>query len=396
MSSVRGLYIVPTDYSDLERKGVLQILQDRELESDFERLITVHPWANHTQVIDLTPKHRLIELQEYFLPGTQCIKLLRYPQHVVHIARILWTLVQTLYRERIQFVRAQDPVYSGLLAWLVTRLVHRPYGISIHADYDKRFELAQQQGAPTLFGSRRLAKTLEKLVLSNAQVVLPIRQTLADSVIRTGIAADKVRVIPHGIHLEDFIKPASISIAERFLIPTGRQILSFVGRLSKENYLSDVITLVERLAQIRSDFVVVIAGDGSERAELEKQIQDRHLSAFVKMIGFQPREVIIALRQASAVSLCLMGGFSLIEACAVGRPVIAYDVEWHSELVQTGQSGWLVPEHDMDALLHAVNECLSNPHEATRRGQVAQQLALERHDIRKTSELKKQVYQTFL
>jgi len=39
-----------------------------------------------------------------------------------------------------------------------------------------------------------------------------------------------------------------------------------------------------------------------------------------------------------------MGGFSLIEAYAAGRPVVSYDVEWHSELVKNNETGFLIPE----------------------------------------------------
>ncbi len=396
MNAVRALYIVPTDYQDLQRKGVAQMLQDRELESDFTRLITVHPWAQQNRTLEISSVHRLIEFREYVLPFCEKFKLLRYVHHLFHAIRVYWRIKLLLYKERIEFVRATDPVFSGLLAWAVTRFSGQPYGVSIHADYTKRFELDCVRGAPTVLGSRGIAQGIEKFVLQQADAVLPIRPSLADQAIRNGISAEKIRIIPHGIHTEEFLRPALISVHQRFSLPEQRHLLSFVGRLSKENYLEDLLKLTEQLAEKRSDFLIVVAGEGPERAAFESAIQKKRLGLLIKTVGFQPREVVIALRQASAVSLCLMGGFSLIEACAVGRPVIAYDVEWHSELIQTGHSGWLLPEHHITALTQAVIDCLDHPEEATRQAQAAQQIVLERHDIRKTSLIKKQAYAELL
>jgi hypothetical protein len=63
------------------------------------------------------------------------------------------------------------------------------------------------------------------------------------------------------------------------------------------------------------------------------EIQSKNLQKLIRIIGFQSRDFVISLRKESALALCLMGGFSLIEACAAARPVIAYAVEWHLELV---------------------------------------------------------------
>jgi len=91
-----------------------------------------------------------------------------------------------------------------------------------------------------------------------------------------------------------------------------------------------------------------------------------------------------------------MGGYSLIEACAAGSPVVAYDVEWHSELVQTGKTGQLVREHDILGLTQAVDTLLTYPDEAKAMGATAKQWAFERHDIRKTSLVKRECYNQLL
>ena len=128
------------------------------------------------------------------------------------------------------------------------------------------------------------------------------------------------------------------------------------------------------------------------RGELEA---DRRLGALVRMVGFQPRGVCFALRRESTASLCLMGGFSLIEACLAGRPVISFDVDWHEELVQNGRTGFLLPEGDVDGVVRALERCLDDPSTA-HLGEQARTLALSRHELRDTSRIKRRCYQELL
>jgi mannosyltransferase len=98
----------------------------------------------------------------------------------------------------------------------------------------------------------------------------------------------------------------------------------------------------------------------------------------------------------SAASLCLMGGFSLIEACAAGSVPIAYDVEWHRDLVKDGVTGFLVREHDIDAVVAAVDQVVADPARAAEIGRQARRSAFAQHDLRATSEIKQACYAEML
>jgi len=391
----RILFLVPSDYDDLTAKGVISMMGEREEQGFFERVITVHPAARQDRILDLSPVHRLYELKEYFLPLCENRKWLRYPHHIFHLFRAARRIINIVDEERINLIRATDPMLTGILAWWVTLFRPIPYCVSIHADLEKRYELDGTRGAQTILGSRRLARILERFVLRHATLVMPIRESLAQKVINEGIPPQHIGVIPHGIDLSLFVKDSG-SIRQTLSIPQGVQIVSFVGRLSKENYVYDVIDLAEVLSKKRSDFVIVIAGDGVERANIEKLCQEKKLQNCMRVVGFQPRNVVVSLRKESNISLCLMGGFSLIEACAAGSPTIAYDVEWHSELIKTGETGLLVPEHDPAKLLEAATYLLDHAMEGKEMGARAKQLAFDRHDLQKTSLIKQTYYQRVL
>lgn len=388
----RILFLVPSDYGQLVRKGVSHQILERDERGFFDRVVTVHPSAERSQILDLNTRHRLYEFHEHLLPGVSRLKPVRYLHHISHILFLIPRLLLIIYKEKIDLIRATDASFTGFLAWLVARLSGRPFCISIHADYEKRFKLDGSRGAPSLFGSRSLAQRFERFILRRADLILPIRESLAAPLKAEGISASQICVIPHGIDLKQFDATECIKLRKVLGLPEGKAILSFAGRLSRENYVFDLIALANRLKQKRSDFILVIAGDGPEHQALESAIQEHGLKETVYLVGAQAQDTIYALRRESAISLCLMGGFSLIEACAAARPVISYDVEWHSELVKTGETGALVREGALEDLVEQTLFLLDHPSQASAMGARARALVEEKHDLRKTSEQKRACY----
>jgi glycosyltransferase involved in cell wall biosynthesis len=140
-----------------------------------------------------------------------------------------------------------------------------------------------------------------------------------------------------------------------------------------------------------------MAGGGKEEPKIKAKLASNDvLKKHIMLAGFQPRDVCIGLRRASEVSLCLMAGFSLIEACAAARSVISYDVEWHSELVKDKETGFLLKEHDVDGVVDALDWLLNHPIESEAIGQKAKALAFKRHDLKGTSAIKVSCYSEIL
>jgi len=223
---------------------------------------------------------------------------------------------------------------------------------------------------------------LERFIFTKATLVLPIRETLGAKAVAKGANPERVRVTPHGIDLSPFDNPPAHNIFRRFEINPDIKIISFVGRLTQENYIDDILETTKMLGNKRKDFLLIMAGGGAEENKIKTELsKDSLLKDHLLLVGFQSRDVCLDLRRASKVSLCLMAGFSLIEACAAGRPVVSYDVEWHSELVKDRETGFLVKEHDIDGTVKALDWLLDHPIESDEMGRKAKTLAFERHDI---------------
>jgi glycosyltransferase involved in cell wall biosynthesis len=238
---------------------------------------------------------------------------------------------------------------------------------------------------------RVLAGWLPRFVLRRADLVLPIRNHMVPAIRRAGARETAVCVVPHGIDLAAFTSPCPADARQTFGLPEGVPVVSFVGRMSADNYIRDLAEAIGQIAARRRNAVFVLVGDGEE-AEAAKSLLSPYLGSSVRMFPFQPWERVVALRRISAVSICLMGGFSLIEACAAGSPVVAYDVEWHRELVEDGVTGCLVPEHQVGGVVAAIERLLDDEAGARQMGQRARERAFDRHDIRQTRRIKQHCY----
>jgi len=159
-----------------------------------------------------------------------------------------------------------------------------------------------------------------------------------------------------------------------------------IGRLSEEK---GQIILIEALARLRVtgiDCRLTLVGDGPMRRMLEDKIEHLGLDDAVEITGWQSsaevRNRILEAR--TLVCPSFMEGLPVVvmEAMALRRPVVASSIAGIPELVIPGESGWLVPAGDPDALAAAILDCLSTS-EADMQALVerAHRRVSERHDV---------------
>jgi len=391
----RILFLVPADYEALRRKGVERGILERDEGGFFERVVTIHPLAASKRIIDLGPVHRIYEYPLGRGLGTHPARIGDRVSALVRLLPLFREVAAIAKTERVNLVRATDPYLMGLLAWWTSRSVGIPFSVSLHADYEKRFALAPKTGVGRWF--RRLARLVPSFVVPKADMLLPIREHMVGWMEAVGANRSAIRVIPHGVDLTAFSAPVTIDMRAQLGLSPGAPVISFVGRLSDDNYASEIADVVERFLRRRNDAVFVLMGEGPREADVRHRLlTDSGFATNVRMLPFRPHAEAIALRRISIASISLMGGFSLIEACAAGSVPVAYDVEWHRELVKDRVSGFLVREHDVDGVVAALEQVIDNPAQAAAMGIEARRAAVEQHDLRHTSTIKRACYAEML
>jgi glycosyltransferase involved in cell wall biosynthesis len=157
----------------------------------------------------------------------------------------------------------------------------------------------------------------------------------------------------------------------------GRNTLLCISRLEEMKRPDHAILALRALVDAGGDATLLMAGDGRYRSELE---------ALAARLGIGDRTLFLGNRaqlwlwrvipKVSAI-LAPLAGRGLAE-CALGAaPIVAYDVDWHSELVETGKTGELVAHLDAKAMGEAALRLVSDRSYAERAGREVRQRALD-------------------
>ncbi len=206
-------------------------------------------------------------------------------------------------------------------------------------------------------------------IMAKGERVIAISDFIADRVIRVhGTEPDRVRVIHRGVDL-DIFHPTAVSpermiqLSGEWRLPDAAPVIMLPGRLTRWKGHEVLIEALARLG--RNDVRCVLVGAEQGRDRYRRDIDDHIARAgvgrFVQIVGDcrdMPAAYMLADVVVSASTDPEAFGRVAAEAQAMGRPVIATDHGGARETVLPGETGWLVPPGDPDALAGALGEAL--------------------------------------
>jgi glycosyltransferase involved in cell wall biosynthesis len=165
----------------------------------------------------------------------------------------------------------------------------------------------------------------------------------------------------------------------------ARPRLVCVGRLCEQKGQFLLLEAVARLASEGVPVELVLAGDGELRGDLERLIEAQGMAGFVNITGWvdskRVRDEILSARVLVLPSFAEGLPVVIMEAMALGRPVVSTYVAGIPELVIPGETGWLVPAGDADALAEVLREALeADAASLAEMGKRGRERVLQRHD----------------
>jgi len=138
-----------------------------------------------------------------------------------------------------------------------------------------------------------------------------------------------------------------------------------VGRLCEQKGQLLLVMAAAELVRRGQDFTLVLAGDGDMRAEIESLVSRCGLTGRIRITGWLSsegvREEILASRALVLPSFAEGLPVVIMEAMALGCPVVSTFVAGIPELVIPGETGWLVPAGDVAQLVNAIQSVLQMP-----------------------------------
>ena len=197
-----------------------------------------------------------------------------------------------------------------------------------------------------------------------------------------GESADRVRVIPNGVDLSSW--QASKGGAIPFDTGGRRFIVGFFGRLSEEKGPDLFIEIAERLKN-EKDILFIVGGHGRMEDSVRHQISEAGLEDSVKLLGFCTTRTHLACCDVLVVPSRQDGRPNVVmEAMAMGVPVVASRVGGMAELVLDGHSGFLCDAVDISQFAEAILKLFRDRELRERFEMNTQQRAREHFDISKT------------
>lgn len=199
-------------------------------------------------------------------------------------------------------------------------------------------------------------KTADSLLSRYTDKAIAVSESVkAACVAKRKVDADKVVVLHNGIQLDKFVPPAPEQVREvreQWQIDPAERVVGVIGRLREEKgtryFVEAAVDVLQKYPQTR----FFIAGDGPLRQELEALARELGVAAQVTFAGFcQDIPAILALLDVVVVPSLTEGSpLAVLEAMAMGKPIVATSVGGTKEILENGKTGLLVPAGDHKAL----------------------------------------------
>lgn len=286
---------------------------------------------------------------------------------VAHVAYFVeaCALLRRCMKHELTHVHAHFSTNAAAIACLCRELGGPPFSFTVHGPHE--FDAPESLGLD--------------LKAERAKFVVAISQYTRSQLCRW---------IPH--RWWNKLQVVHCGLSERFLthpqtsVPDTTRLLS-VGRLSEQKGQLVLLEAAKRLRDKGASFQIDIVGGGELESMIREEIKLQKLEEYVHLLGWRNESEIIQLLLESRAMV--LPSFAeglpvvLMEALALGRPVISTYIAGIPELVGSGSAGWLVPAGDAEALVEAVEKCLAtNTHELSAMAARGNTIVREKHDAR--------------
>ena len=260
-------------------------------------------------------------------------------RHIIYLLEAC-RLIRWLDAARCRHLHAHFGTNPAAVAMLCRVLGGPPYSFTVHG--------------PDEFDRAPMLSFAEKI--SRAEFVVAITDFCRSQLFRWCGPAQwpKIHIVRCGLD-RGFLGRTSTPI------PSAPR-LACVGRLCPAKGQLLLVDAAARLAAEGVDFELVLVGDGELRGEIERRIDHHALGDRVTITGWASNDMV--RRQLLESRAMVLPSFAeglpvvIMEAMALGRPVISTFIAGIPELVEPGVNGWLVPAGSVDRLVEAMREVL--------------------------------------
>lgn len=378
----------------IKERGMENSVTCRDLDGFFRHVWSVHPFASLLTSEswsprfgkpvwhDMGPRHTFIEGKVGRFGWLSFLFPVNFLIGQIGLFLSLWALIR---REDIRVIRVGDPLYLGLFGLALKAVTGVPMLIRINGNNDKVRENTGRAMYPRFFRTAAVEKKVEHFVLPRADMIAAPNQDNVDFAVAGGANPAYTTIFRYGNLLApEHQQPpeergTDRTLFDRLGVEPGKFLLC-IGRLEPVKFPDDAVRILGQAVQAGHDVKLFFAGDGDMRADLLALGKELGVGDRIVFGGNQNQKSLSQLNAHTACVISPLTGRALSEAALGGAPIAAYDLDWQSDLVETGKTGELVPFRDIDAFGAAVCRLLGDKEYARKMGVGARERAREMLD----------------
>ena len=333
------------------------------------KIVSVLGQKNHAAKEDGTWKSSTVK--EWLIAKLRCL----LPDFFYELAEILTNLPATRLIERSIREFEPDMVYERYSNYgFAASRIARKRGIPIVLEANVAYYPYKMEWEKSYFP--RVLKRVEKQTFETVDHIIVVSTTLKKIVQEYGIPETKITVMPNGVNLDHF-RPSDNGHHSRDELGIQAQIvLGFVGTIRRWHRMDQLFQVLHELDLPHFDAKMLVIGDCPFMEELEQEVaalgeKDRILFAGRLPHNEMPKYLDVIDIAISPFAVSYSSPMKILEYMAMGKCVIAPDMENIRDIIKPNQTGLLFKPGDAGELKQKLLACLQDPtlrHQLARAG----------------------------
>jgi glycosyltransferase involved in cell wall biosynthesis len=249
--------------------------------------------------------------------------------------------IQSKFWSNIARIRSNTALVSTLNSWYRSELGGTPKG--------------------------RIYKYLEHITTLPTDCYIAVSNEIFTRLLDSGVSDDSITLISNAVDINpSAVKSDRNWLTSQYNIPSNSVICSAAGRLVKAKNYESLVFSISKLSKY--PIHCLIAGSGNLQYELEKQISSLKLASRIRVLGFKKHEEVLKIIKGS--DMFIMPSISegtpvaLLEAAALGCPIIAGNVGGIPDILENNKHGLLINPCEQTELTRSIKYLIDHPDEA--------------------------------
>ncbi|MCI0530097.1 MAG: glycosyltransferase family 4 protein [Nitrospira sp.] len=288
----------------------------------------------------------------------------------------VWSLSKLIRELGVDVVHVND-YWWGPVAYMASQMAQVPCIVHIRQEIEPR--------------------RIKQYWLKKPQRLIAISKCVRAVAVEAGVDSARVNVVYSGINpSQTVVLSEGKKVRDQYGLLPNQPVIGTVANLFTRKGYEYLIQALVEINQKKAGIHCLIVGEGDEiyRSRLLDMVQKNGLEKVITFAGFQ-RDVLsyIAAMDIFVLPSILEGfGIVLLEAMAMGKPIVATTVGGIPEIVEDQVTGFLVPPRDSSALAQKTIYLLENPSLREKLGQAGRARVFERFSVQRMASQLQDVY----